>query len=53
MTIQDTATQVETVAKTDLSTVEAELGFVKANWGKLSTIVVASAIVGAVIGHIL
>lgn len=39
--------------KQDLSKVETEYGFVRANWGKLSIIVIAAAVVGVLIGHAL
>lgn len=39
--------------KADVAKAQTELSFVEANWGKLSIIVVASAVVGAFVGHIL
>jgi hypothetical protein len=37
----------------DLQKVEAEYGFVRQNWTKLSLIIVASALIGIAIGHFL
>lgn len=48
-----TLSTVETTVKTDVSKVSTELSFVEANWGKLSAIVVGSAIIGALVGHLL
>lgn len=39
--------------KADLPVVEAEYGFVRANWGKLSTIVVGAGTIGFLIGFLL
>ena len=43
----DPVTTVETTA----STVVAEVGFVKANWGKLSAIIFVVFALGLVVGH--
>lgn len=40
-----------TTVKTDASKVVAEVGFVRANWGKLSIIIVLTFVVGAAVGH--
>lgn len=44
---------VVATASADVSKAVTEYGFVRANWGKLSIIVVAAAAVGAIVGHIL
>jgi hypothetical protein len=52
----DVVTEVKAAAAAVAPTVakgEAELGFVRANWGKLSAIVVAAAAIGFVVGTIL
>ena len=46
-----TVSTVVAAAKADVAVAQTELSFVKANWGKLSAIVVAAAVVGAIVGH--
>lgn len=41
-----------TTVKTDAAKVEAEVGFVRANWGKLSIVIILAFVAGAVVGHI-
>ena len=50
------ATEAKTVVAdvtADVAKVTAEVPFVKANWGKVSAIVVGSAVVGFILGHLL
>ena len=42
-----------TTVKTDAQKIEAELGFVKANWTKLSLIVIVAFVLGVVVGHLI
>ena len=48
-----TVSTVVAAAKADVAVAQTELSFVKANWGKLSIIVVAAAAVGFVVGWLL
>ncbi len=47
------AASVVSTATADVQKAVVEYGFVRANWGKLSIIVVAAAIVGFIVGHVL
>lgn len=39
--------------KTDASKLEAEVGFVRANWGKLSAVIIIAVAIGIAIGKFL
>lgn len=40
-------------AQADLQKVEAQLGFVRANWGKLSIVIILAALAGIAVGKFL
>jgi len=44
---------VKSTAQADLNKVQTEIGFVRANWGKLSIVIILAAAAGLVVGHIL
>lgn len=47
------STQVSAQAEAAVTLVKSEVPFVKANWTKLSAVVIAVFVVGVVVGHIL
>ena len=51
--VEAAAAPAVAVVSADVAKAATELSFVRANWGKLSAIVVAAAVVGAIVGHVL
>jgi len=51
--IENRISNIETLLSADVGKVDAELSYVKANWGKVGLVVILAAAIGLIAGQIL